>query len=257
MNCPNCNVGIADGATFCFDCNTKIPVEAIGQQNPAVAAAGTGDRVGSLSLGRIDAGRSTAGGVGTNRQRALAVLPGSPSTRRSPAPSSSATGVSAEIKGTLASGADELSTLASKDGYELLAMVGLSQHGKSEFMYSFLKTITQSRGRDQAQAGGVMNRGAGPESVRRTDPGNYYGWRVPVRDRLFVVWDIAGEDFESIADQRALRVKFPAKAVGCVERSRARAIRSPREARCQRQHLRPFPGVCARCAVASKAWHPR
>jgi hypothetical protein len=199
--CPECQAVLDPNATRCLDCGKAI---APARHTKSAVRAGVPAQAEPLLANQsaidqeVFRGRDTEWNVG-NAETPSVIGSG----RNMVAPDTDH--AAPEIKGSIVSGADDLINLATKHGYELVGMVGLSQHGKSEFMYSFLKAMARRRGRDSAQGSGVLKYGLA-EKVERTPPGVFYGWRIPVDDRLFAIWDVAGEDFEKVADQRTLNV---------------------------------------------------
>src|SRR5262249_1507282 len=60
------------------------------------------------------------------------------------------------------------------------------------------------QGMEVSSAKGVQNPFTDDDAVQRTDPGSYFEWRVPVGRRVFAIWDMAGEDFEKVAEARLM-----------------------------------------------------
>ncbi len=84
---------------------------------------------------------------------------------------------------------------AKKMGLRLCAVAGLSQHGKSEFMKSLADAMAREHGGTPPATAEIDLE---DQSVKSTDIGTYYGWRIRVPDGMFLFWDIAGEDFNSL-----------------------------------------------------------
>lgn len=87
---------------------------------------------------------------------------------------------------------------ASKNGFRLCAVAGLSRHGKSEFMKSLAVRVPREYGGPPPDTREIeqMDR-----MVKSTDPGTYYGWRIRAAGQSFFFWDIAGEDFASLVSR--------------------------------------------------------
>jgi len=104
------------------------------------------------------------------------------------------------IEGKVSEGGHDLVALARDEGAELFAMVGLSQHGKSEFITSLLRAIEgYTSGDTRGQIEKIQKENAAGR-IERTLRGNFFAWRIPVGSRLVVIWDIAGEDFRKLAE---------------------------------------------------------
>jgi hypothetical protein len=101
-----------------------------------------------------------------------------------------------KVGGMLAQGASQFHELK-RLGYQLIAVVGLSQHGKTDFIRSMIEDVARIYGGDTGQQQDVIDAAGFTE---RTNPGTFNAWKIQAGSRLIAVWDIAGEDFKKIGD---------------------------------------------------------
>jgi len=101
------------------------------------------------------------------------------------------------VGGRLPSGVEQFKEL-NRLGYQLVAVVGLSQHGKTDFIRSMITAVVNAYGGDTGQQLEVMDAAGMTE---RTAPGTYNAWKIQAGSQLVAVWDIAGEDFQKIGNR--------------------------------------------------------
>jgi hypothetical protein len=191
--CPNCKKLLDPKAKVCLSCGTATkPVTPEAQSDPApVYSVVTRRRVPDAA---------------SPHQREAEPPPRResepPIGRSSPPAGTAGSGTGPSNKHSILEGKDRLVARAEKEGYELIGMVGLSRHGKSEFLYSFVQMLKRLRGGSLTDVDSLLKQDVRGTEIQRTDPGAYFEWPVPIGDRLFMVWDIAGEDFEKVASAR-------------------------------------------------------
>jgi hypothetical protein len=199
MNCPFCNEPVPDGARVCGVCKRPISsaaalsLPAAPEDRPAAIQA-------PVVVPLLEPSVTAEGPPVWNYARpASADIPHEPMPRAHAAerPAKPATEERPAIEfqsitGHIRDTENKLLSLVDR-GYELYAIFGLSQFGKTQFMRAVVGSAARAKGINRPPMP-VKTTGA----AESTDPGQYNAWSLRIDRRLIAIWDIAGENFKDM-----------------------------------------------------------